>query len=61
MHEHEGISDMLIKHGALRVVENYTQREICDEASKGNLRIIKHMVSNGADVSYQDTDGRTAL
>ena len=61
MHEHESICEMLIKLGALRVVENYTQREICDEASKGNLRIIKHMVNNGADVSYQNTDGRTAL
>ena len=61
MHEHETISEVLIKHGALRVTEEYTQHEICNEASKGNLRIIKHMVNNGANVSYQDADGKTAL
>jgi hypothetical protein len=61
MHEHEAISEILIKLGALRVTGNYTQREICDEASKGNLRMIKHMVNHGANVSYQDTHGITAL
>ena len=61
MHEHEAISEILIKHGALRVNQKYTQREICYEASKGNLRVIKHMVNNGANVSYQDLDGKTAL
>ena len=61
MHEHEAISEILIKYGALRVIHNYSQREICDEASKGNLRMIKHMVNHGANISYQDTNGKTAL
>ena len=61
MHEHEAMTEILIKHGALKVNQKYTQREICDEASKGNLRAIKHMVNNGANVSYQDIEGKTAL
>ncbi|XP_028404975.1 uncharacterized protein LOC114527500 isoform X2 [Dendronephthya gigantea] len=61
MHENKAISEILIRYGALRVTQKNSQQEICQEASNGNLRAIKHMVNNGVNVSYQDVDGKTAL
>ena len=61
MHEQDEISEILVRHGALRISQNYTQREICEEAGKGNLRMLRHMVHNGANVCYCDEYGRTAL
>ena len=61
MHEHEEVSETLVQRGALRISQNYSQREMCEEASKGNLRMLRHMVHNGASVCYCDEDGRTTL
>lgn len=61
MHEHDEVSEILARHGALRTSQTYSQREICEEASKGNLRMLRHMVHNGASVCYCDANGRTVL
>ncbi|XP_048575772.1 poly [ADP-ribose] polymerase tankyrase-1 isoform X2 [Nematostella vectensis] len=61
MHEHRAVSQLLEGLGARRSSRHYSTQEICEVSSAGNLQMLRHMVHNGACVSYRDANRRTPL
>ena len=58
-------SELLVEKGAKNLNPEYAQTEISvalsNAVSSGNLKIMKLLIANGADVNAVDKDGKTAL
>ena len=61
MHEHSTVANHIEGNGGERATRHYNAYEICEMAHMGNLRMLNHMINNGANLNCQNTLGQTPV